>query len=73
MPESYVRPVVRATEPPPAWIAVWRFRLALLIALALGALLIFRIYIYFSGANRQDPSFEGRGSMVAASTHHDAL
>ena len=55
MPERWVRPPVVAREAPPAWIAVWRFRLLALLVLALlvvAAVLVFR---QLTGANAQDP------------------
>lgn len=59
MPESYVRPVLRAREPKPEWIAVWRFRLAAFVVLALLTLLVIWAYNHFvTGASRQDPSFD---------------
>ena len=56
MRESYVPPVVSAREPRPAWIAVWRFRVVVVVLIALiawGALEFFRRYV---DPNRsQDP------------------
>ncbi len=56
MGESYVRPVTRAREPAPRWLAVWRFRIAVVLLIALiawGSLEVFRRYV---DPNRsQDP------------------
>ena len=55
MGESYVRPVTGAHEPPPPWVAVWRFRviaLLLLVVLALATIQVIRI---LQGAEAQDP------------------
>ena len=56
MPESYVPPVTTAREPRPAWIAVWRFRVVVVVVIALiawGALEFFRRYVDPNRA--QDP------------------
>ena len=56
MGESYVRPVVRAREPRPAWVPVWRFRIvvvALILLLALASVEVFRRYVDPNRA--QDP------------------
>lgn len=58
MAERWVSPPVVAREAPPAWIAVWRFRLLALLLLALlvvAAVLVFR---EVTGANAQDPGVE---------------
>jgi len=65
MGESYVRPVTRGREPQPAWVPVWRFRIAviLLIAgIAWGALEVFRRYV---DPNRsQDPGIGDETNVV---------
>lgn len=56
MRESYVPPVTTAHEPRPAWIAVWRFRVVVVVLIALvalGALEFFRRYVDPNRA--QDP------------------
>ena len=55
MGEQYVRPPLVAREAQPAWIAVWRFRLAALLLLALAVLIGYRVFQEFSGATDQDP------------------
>ena len=56
MREPHVRPVIRATEPRPEWIAVWRFRFAALVVLALLTWAVVWLYNHFvTGASRQDP------------------
>jgi hypothetical protein len=55
MAERWVRPPVVARERTPEWVAVWRFRLAALVVLAvlvLAAVLLFR---ELTGATAQDP------------------
>jgi len=59
--ERWVRPPVVAREAPPAWIALWRFRLLALLLLALlvlGAVALFR---QVTGANAQDPGVGALG------------
>ena len=63
--DRYVRPPLLAREAPPAWLAVWRFRLvalAVLAALVLGAVLLFR---QFTGATAQDPGVGALGPVTA--------
>jgi hypothetical protein len=55
MGEQYVRPPLVPREAPPAWLAVWRFRLVALIVLLLLVLLSYRVYQELSGATDQDP------------------
>jgi hypothetical protein len=48
LPERYVRPPLSGAEPGPAWVAVWRFRLVLLVlfaALAVGIFFLVRALI----------------------------
>ena len=53
--ERWVRPPVVAREPAPAWVAVWRFRLLALLALALLVLVAVLVFRQLTGANAQDP------------------
>jgi hypothetical protein len=53
--EQYVRPPLVPREAPPAWRAVWRFRLVALLLLALAVLVGYRVFQEFSGATDQDP------------------
>jgi hypothetical protein len=55
MGEQYVRPPLVPREAPPAWLAVWRFRLVALVVLLLLVLLSYRVYQELSGATDQDP------------------
>jgi hypothetical protein len=58
MGERWVSPPLVAREAPPAWIAIWRFRLLALTLLALlvaAAVLVFR---QVTGANAQDPGID---------------
>ena len=59
-----MRPPVVAKEAPPAWIAVWRFRLLALLVLALLVLAALALFRQFTGANAQDP---GVGALPMAS------
>ena len=53
-----MRPPVVAKEAPPAWIALWRFRLVALVVLALLVLLAVLLFRQVTGANAQDPGIE---------------
>ncbi|HVE64132.1 MAG TPA: hypothetical protein VNB94_10055 [Mycobacteriales bacterium] len=65
MGESYVRPVTRAREPEPTWLPVLRFRIVVILLLALiawGALEVFRRYV---DPNRsQDPGIGDETNLV---------
>ena len=59
-----MRPPVVAREAPPAWVALWRFRLLALLLLGLlvlGAVLLFR---QLTGANAQDPGIDALGVLL---------
>ena len=62
MAERWVHPPVVAREAPPAWIAVWRFRLIALVLLALVVLAAVAVFRQVTGANAQDP---GVGALAA--------
>ena len=64
MGEQYVRPPLVPREAPPAWHAVWRFRLAALLLLALTVLIGYRVFQYFSGATAQDPGLSSMASLL---------
>ena len=64
--EHYVRPPLVPREPPPAWRAVWRFRLLALAVLAVLVLCALLLYRQVSGANDQDPGLEAAGVSAAA-------
>ena len=53
--ERWVRPPVVAREAAPAWVAVWRFRLLALVALALLVVVAVLVFRQVTGANAQDP------------------
>ena len=56
MRESYVRPATRAHEPRPAWIAVWRFRVVVVLLIALIAFASLEFFRRYVDPNRsQDP------------------
>ena len=62
--ERWVSPPVVAREAPPAWIAIWRFRvlaLVLLAALVVVAVVVFR---QVTGANAQDPGIDAIGALL---------
>ena len=65
-----MRPPVVAREVPPAWIALWRFRLLALLVLALlvvAAVLVFR---QITGANAQDPGIGALGALLQRHAQH---
>ena len=62
MGEQDVRPPLVPREAPPAWIAVWRFRLLALLLLALLVLVAVLVFRQVTGANAQDP---GIGALAA--------
>jgi hypothetical protein len=68
MGEQYVRPPLVPREAPPAWRAVWRFRLGALLLLALLVLVVYRLYQEFSGATDQDPGLSSLHALAAAVT-----
>ena len=55
MGESYVRPPLVAREAPPAWLAVWRFRVTALALLVLVVIVGYYAFEHLSGATAQDP------------------
>ena len=55
--ERYVRPPLLAREAPAAWVALWRFRLLALVALALLVLLTVVLLRQLTGA-AQDPGLD---------------
>ena len=58
MGERWVHPPVVAREAPPAWIAVWRFRLVALVVLSLLVVAAVALFRQVTGANAQDPGVE---------------
>ena len=64
MGEQYVRPPLVPREAPPAWHAVWRFRLTALLLLGLVVLLGYRLFQYFSGATAQDPGLSSMATVA---------
>jgi len=54
--DRYVRPPLLAKEPPPRWVAVWRFRLIALLILAALALLVLWITRHLINTE-QNPTF----------------
>ena len=63
--ERWVHPPVVAREAPPAWIAVWRFRLVALVILALLVLVAVLLFRQLTGANAQDPGIDAARPLLA--------
>ncbi len=60
MDESYVRPVVRAREPGPSWLPTLRFRLVVVVLIALLAFASIEVWARYFDPNRaQDPGVGG--------------
>ena len=55
MGERYVRPPLSGSEPPAAWVAVWRFRLVLLVLFAALAVGIFFLVRMLVGGPEESP------------------
>lgn len=69
MAERYVRPPVVAAEPPPAWVAVWRFRLIALLVLGVLVLMGVLLFRELTGATAQDPGVDAlQRALVALRT-----
>ena len=64
MPERWISPPLVAREAPPAWIAVWRFRLLALLLLALLVLIAVLVFRQVTGANAQDPGIDALGLLL---------
>ena len=64
MPERWVHPPVVAREAPPAWIAVWRFRLIALVLLAVVVLVAVAVFRQVTGANAQDPGIGALATLL---------
>ena len=58
--EHYVRPPLVPTEAPAAWRAVWPFRIAVLLLLALLTAGLAYAYSILNDAAEQDPGLEAR-------------
>ena len=63
--ERYVRPPLLAREAPAAWVAVWRFRLLALVALAVLVLLAVVAVRQLTGATAQDPGLNALRDLLA--------
>jgi hypothetical protein len=59
--ERYVRPPLVAREAPPAWLAVWRFRLTALALLVVVLIVGYTVFQHLSGATAQDPGIGSAG------------
>lgn len=62
--EHWVSPPVVAREAPPAWIAVWRFRVLALVLLAALVVLAVVVFRQVTGANAQDPGIDAIGALL---------
>lgn len=62
--ERWVRPPVVAREAPPAWIALWRFRLVAALVLGLLVLAAVLAFRHVTGANAQDPGIDALGVLL---------
>ena len=62
--QGYVRPPLSASEAAPQWVARWRFRLVMLILVAVLALIGVILFRQLSGANAQDPGIGARAAGV---------
>ena len=62
--ERWVSPPVIAREAPPAWIAIWRFRLLALVLLAALVVLAVVVFRQVTGANAQDPGIDAIGALL---------
>jgi len=62
MAERWTHPPVVPEEPPPAWRAVWRFRLVVVLLLAVLLALGVLAYRQLSGATAQDPGVSAAGA-----------
>lgn len=62
--ERWVSPPVVAREAPPAWVAVWRFRLLALVLLAALVVLAVIAFRQVTGANAQDPGIDAIGALL---------
>jgi hypothetical protein len=56
--ENYVRPPILGREPPPRWVAIWRFRLITMIIGAALAVVTALVVLHFVNTE-QNPTFGG--------------
>ena len=59
-----MHPPVVAREAPPAWIALWRFRLLALVLLALLVVVAVLVFRQVTGANAQDPGIDALATLA---------
>lgn len=65
--ESYVHPVMVASEAPHPWVAVWRFRVTMLaLSSVLAAVAIVFVQLLNGNYQGQDPTFEPGGANLNA-------
>lgn len=67
MAETWVRPPLLGSEAPPAWIALWRFRLVMLVLLVVLVAVLVGVYRQLTGANAQDPGVSDTPDRVVPS------
>ena len=65
MTERWTHPPVVPSELPPAWRAVWRFRLGTVLLLTALLALAVLAYRQFSGATAQDPGVSAGQQLTA--------
>jgi hypothetical protein len=65
MPERYIRPPLVAEEPPSAWVAVWRFRVVLIVLVAAVAALVLYLLFGLHRAGEGSPGVGGRSVPAA--------
>jgi hypothetical protein len=63
MGEQYVRPPLIAREAPPAWRALWRYRVTALALLVLLLVVGSVAFEHLSGATSQDPGLSSLGRL----------
>jgi hypothetical protein len=66
--ERYVRPPLSGSEPPVAWVAVWRFRLVLLVLFAALAIGIFFLVRMLVGGPEESPGISAPAMGTAGVT-----
>lgn len=71
--ERWVRPPVLAREAPPAWVALWRFRLVALVLLGLLVLMAVLVFRQITGANAQDPGIDALRALGPLLQRHAQL
>ena len=66
MAERYIRPPLIASEPAPRWLAVWRFRIAVILLTALVVAIGVLAYRHFTHTSSQNPTINAAAAVRAA-------